>query len=51
MSGKGGIVYQPVIGVSPSEVAVAWSPAADINPVIQDFVRCCLENKPPRQVT
>lgn len=51
MSGKGGIVYRPVIGVSPSEVAVAWSPAADTNPVIQDFVRCCLENKPPRQVT
>jgi DNA-binding transcriptional LysR family regulator len=43
-----GIVYRPVTGVSPSEVAVAWSPAADTNPVIQDFVRCCLDNKPPR---
>jgi len=26
---------------------VAWSPANDGNPVVQDFVRCCLDNKPP----
>jgi DNA-binding transcriptional LysR family regulator len=38
-----GIVYRPVTGVSPSQVGVAWPPAADANPVIQDFVRCCLE--------
>ncbi|MDX3225836.1 hypothetical protein [Streptomyces sp. ME19-01-6] len=22
-------------------VAVAWAPADDANPVVQDFVRCC----------
>jgi DNA-binding transcriptional LysR family regulator len=43
-----GIVYRPVTGVSPSQVAVAWQPAADANPVIQDFVRCCRESQPPR---
>jgi DNA-binding transcriptional LysR family regulator len=36
-----GIAYRPVTGVSPSRVGVAWPPAADANPVIQDFVRCC----------
>ncbi len=41
-----GITYQPVTGVSPSQVGVAWSPAAGTNPVIQDFIRCCLDNKP-----
>jgi DNA-binding transcriptional LysR family regulator len=40
-----GVVYRPVTGVSPSQVGVAWPPAADANPVIQDFVRCCLDNK------
>jgi DNA-binding transcriptional LysR family regulator len=38
------ITYRPVTGVSPSQVGVAWPPAADTNPVIQDFIRCCLEN-------
>ena len=38
-----GIVYRRVTGVSPSQVGVAWSPAADANPVIQDFIRCCLD--------
>ncbi|MFC7896992.1 LysR family transcriptional regulator [Streptomyces sp. NPDC057381] len=38
-----GVVYRPVTGVSPSEVAVAWAPAADDDPVVQDFVRCCRE--------
>ncbi|MGO4754219.1 LysR family substrate-binding domain-containing protein, partial [Streptomyces sp. 2MCAF27] len=38
-----GIVYRPVTGVSPSRVAVAWTPADDDNPVVQDFVNCCLE--------
>ncbi len=42
-----GISYRPVTGVSPSQVAVAWPPANDANPVVQDFVRCCLENRPP----
>ena len=36
-----GVVYRPVTGVSPSQVGVAWPPAADSNPVVQDFVRCC----------
>jgi DNA-binding transcriptional LysR family regulator len=40
------ITYRPVTGVSPTHVAVAWTKAADSNPVVQDFVRCCLENKP-----
>jgi DNA-binding transcriptional LysR family regulator len=42
-----GIVYRPVTGVSPSQVGVAWPPANDTNPVVQDFVRCCLDNKDP----
>ncbi len=42
-----GIVYRPVTGVSPSQVGVAWSPANDTNPVVQDFVRCCLDNRFP----
>jgi DNA-binding transcriptional LysR family regulator len=41
-----GIVYRPVTGVSPSQVGVAWQPINDVNPVVQDFVRCCLDNKP-----
>ena len=44
-----GITYRPVTGVSPSQVGVAWRPANDTNPVVQDFVRCCLENKPPQR--
>jgi hypothetical protein len=27
-------------------VGVAWPLAADADLVIQDFVRCCLDNKP-----
>jgi DNA-binding transcriptional LysR family regulator len=41
-----GIVYRSVAGVSPSQVGVAWQPVNDVNPVVQDFVRCCLENTP-----
>jgi DNA-binding transcriptional LysR family regulator len=41
-----GIAYRPVTGVSPTQVAVAWSPAAERNPVVRDFIRCCLECKP-----
>lgn len=42
-----GVTYRPVTGVSRSQVGVAWLPAADNNTVIQDFVRCCLDHKPP----
>jgi DNA-binding transcriptional LysR family regulator len=38
-----GVVYRPVTEVSPSRVAVAWTPADDANPIVQDFVNCCLE--------
>lgn len=38
-----GVVYRPVTGVSPTQVGVAWAPADDRNPVVQDFVRCCLD--------
>jgi hypothetical protein len=41
-----GITYRPVTDVSPSQVCVAWPPANDTNPVVQDFVECCLANKP-----
>lgn len=41
-----GVTYVPVTGVSPVRVAVAWTPAAERNPVIRDFIRCCLECKP-----
>ncbi len=40
-----GVVYRPVTGVGPSRVAVAWAPADDDNPVVQDFVRCCRETR------
>jgi len=45
-----GITYRPVTGVSPSQVCVAWPPANDANPVVQDFVRCCLDNKSPQHL-
>ncbi|MER6383051.1 LysR family transcriptional regulator [Streptomyces sp. NPDC001250] len=38
-----GVVYRPVTGVSPTRVGVAWSTADDGNPVVRDFVRCCLD--------
>lgn len=37
-----GVTYRPVTGVSPSQIGVAWAPADDADPVIDDFVRCCL---------
>jgi DNA-binding transcriptional LysR family regulator len=37
-----GVTYRPVTGVSPSQVGVAWPPAADANPVVQEFVHCCI---------
>ncbi|MEU3690400.1 LysR family transcriptional regulator [Streptomyces narbonensis] len=42
-----GIVYRPVTGVAPTSVGVAWPPAADTDRVVQDFVRCCLDHRPP----
>ena len=41
-----GITYRPVTGVSLSQAGVAWPPAADASPVVQDFVRCRRENSP-----
>ncbi|MFE9017444.1 LysR family transcriptional regulator [Streptomyces sp. NPDC007808] len=38
-----GITYRPVSGVTPSEVGVAWARAGDHDPVVQDFVHCCLD--------
>ncbi|HUQ60835.1 LysR family transcriptional regulator [Lentzea sp.] len=35
------VVYVPVTGVSPSEIAVAWLP--DAGEAVADFVRCCVE--------
>ena len=37
-----GVTYRPVTAVSPSQVGVAWPPAAGTDPVVQDFVHCCL---------
>jgi DNA-binding transcriptional LysR family regulator len=42
-----GITYRPVTGVTPSRVCVAWPPPNDNNPVVQDFVACCLDSHPP----
>ncbi|MER7539249.1 LysR family transcriptional regulator [Streptomyces sp. NPDC097704] len=36
-----GIVYRPVTGIGPTRVGVARTPAADTDPVVRDFVRCC----------
>jgi DNA-binding transcriptional LysR family regulator len=41
-----GLAYRPVTGVSPSQACVAWPPASDADPVVADFVRCCLDNRP-----
>ncbi len=41
-----GIAYRPVTGVSPSQVGAAWPPVNDTDPAVQDFVRCCLDNRP-----
>jgi DNA-binding transcriptional LysR family regulator len=46
-----GVVYRPVSGLSPSQAGVAWPPAADASPAIQDFVRCCLDNRPRHPAT
>lgn len=46
-----GITYRPVSGVSPSQVGVAWAVAGDSNPVVQDFVHCCLDRPLPEMTT
>ncbi|GAA2568037.1 MULTISPECIES: LysR family transcriptional regulator [Streptomyces] len=46
-----GITYRPVSGVSPSQVGVAWACADDSDPVVQDFVRCCLDRPWPEETT
>ncbi|MEU6603519.1 LysR family transcriptional regulator [Streptomyces shenzhenensis] len=46
-----GVVYRPVSGVSPSRIGVAWAPADDTDPVVQDFVRACLVSRPPQDET
>jgi len=43
-----GVVYRPVTGVSPSQVGVAWAASSDDDPIVQDFVSCCLGSRPPR---
>lgn len=40
-----GVVYRPVSGVSPSQVGVAWAPSGDADPVLRDFVRCCVATR------
>ncbi|MFD1934639.1 LysR family transcriptional regulator [Nonomuraea mangrovi] len=41
-----GVTYRPVTGISPSRVGVAWPAAAGSDPVIRDFVRCCVDSCP-----
>ncbi|MER5325380.1 LysR family transcriptional regulator [Streptosporangium roseum] len=42
-----GVTYRPVNGVSSSQIGVAWALADDADPVIRDFVRCCLSSRSP----
>ena len=37
-----GIVYRRLSGISDSQVGIAWAHAADKDPVVQDFVHCCV---------
>ncbi|MGP3968644.1 LysR family transcriptional regulator [Streptomyces sp. 6N223] len=46
-----GITYRPVSGVSPSQVGVAWACSDDSDPVVQDFVHCCLDRPLPEVTT
>lgn len=43
-----GVTYRPLTGVSPSQVGVAWAASTGTNPVIQDFIRCCLDSRSSR---
>jgi DNA-binding transcriptional LysR family regulator len=40
-----GVTYRPVTGIPPTQVGIAWSQEDDGNPVIRDFVECCLEHR------
>ena len=40
-----GVTYRPVTGIPPTQVGIAWSQEDDDNPVIRDFVECCLEHR------
>ena len=40
-----GITYRRVTGVSPGQVCVAWPTGNETNPIVRDFVRCCLRNE------
>lgn len=40
-----GVTYRPVTGVPPTQVGIAWSPEDDGNPVVRDFVACCLAHR------
>ncbi|MFD4293462.1 LysR family transcriptional regulator [Rhodococcus sp. NPDC058505] len=40
-----GITFVPVTGVSGSRVAVGWAEERDGDPVLRDFVRCCIETR------
>ncbi|WP_067532794.1 LysR family transcriptional regulator [Nocardia crassostreae] len=37
-----GIAYRPVRGIGPSRVAAAWPACADADPVVGEFIRCCV---------
>ncbi|MFJ8351070.1 LysR family transcriptional regulator [Streptomyces sp. NPDC094153] len=37
------VVYRPTEGVSPSSVGVVWAPTDDADPVVRDFVSCCVD--------
>lgn len=40
-----GITYRRVTGVTPTQVAIAWSPTDDDTPAVQDFIQCCLAER------
>lgn len=40
-----GVTYRPLTGVGPTQVGVAWAAEDDDNPVVRDFVACCLEHR------
>ncbi|MFE3444903.1 LysR family transcriptional regulator [Nocardia sp. NPDC059180] len=37
-----GVVYRPVTGIAPTQVAVAWDPAVGATSAVHDFVASCL---------
>lgn len=38
-----GLVFRPVDGISASKVALAWPADAEADPVVRDFVACCVD--------